>query len=42
MAVSGGSGSGGSHGSGFHNKSETYDISTDTWTEVADYPYHPS
>ena len=22
------------------NKAETYDISTDVWTEVADYPYH--
>ena len=22
------------------NKAETYDISTNTWTEVADYPYH--
>ena len=22
------------------NKAETYDFSTNTWTEVADYPYH--
>ena len=22
------------------NKAETLDISTNTWTEVADYPYH--
>ena len=22
------------------NKAETYDIATNTWTEVADYPYH--
>ena len=22
------------------NKAETFDISTNTWTEVADYPYH--
>ena len=35
LAVSGRS------GSTWHNKSETYDISTDTWTEVAEYPYHP-
>ena len=21
-------------------KAETYDIATNTWTEVADYPYH--
>ena len=24
------------------NKAETYDISTDTWTEVDEYPYHNS
>ena len=24
------------------NKAETYDISTNIWTEVADYPYHDS
>ena len=23
------------------NKAETFDIATNTWTEVADYPYHP-
>ena len=23
-----------------HKKVETYDISTNKWTEVADYPYH--
>ena len=23
------------------NKAETYDISTNKWTEVANYPYHP-
>ena len=22
------------------NKAETFNISTNTWTEVADYPYH--
>ena len=22
------------------NKAETFDIATNTWTEVADYPYH--
>ena len=22
------------------NKAETYDYSTNTWTEVAEYPYH--
>ena len=22
------------------NKAETYDISTNTWTQIADYPYH--
>ena len=22
------------------NKAETFDISTNTWTEVANYPYH--
>ena len=22
------------------NKAETYDIATNTWTEVSDYPYH--
>ena len=31
----------GQSGSTWHNKSEMYDISTDSWTDVAEYPYHP-
>ena len=27
-------------GGTFTSKAETYDISTNTWTEIADYPYH--
>ena len=30
---------GGSGNSRSHKKSETYDISTNTWNEIADYPY---
>ena len=26
--------------SDYTNKAETYDYSTNTWTEVAEYPYH--
>ena len=33
---------GGYTGSSFIKNAETYDISTNAWTEVADYPYHDS
>ena len=25
----------------YTNKAETLDLATNTWTEVAEYPYHP-
>ena len=31
---------GGYTGSAYIKKAETYNISTNTWTETADYPYH--
>ena len=30
---------GGYHGNGYNRKAETFDITTNAWTEVADYPY---